>query len=214
MFTGIITEVGRVRRSDRTADGVRLAVYGPQTVDGVRIGDSIAIDGACQTVIAVSGDVFEVDSVGATIGKTTLGRLRVGDSVNLEKSLCVGDRLDGHFVQGHVSAVGRVIEVKRRAQSFSLAVEIPESCRRYVVPEGSIAIDGVSLTVAAVRGSTVEISVVPHTADVTTLSALAPGAEVNIETDILGRYVESLTAREPGATRELSESQVREWGFS
>ena len=213
MFTGIISEIGVVRRADRTSDGVRLAVYGPHTVDGVRIGDSIAIDGACQTVIAVSGGLFEVDAVGATIEKTTLGRLRVGDAVNLEKSLRVGDRLDGHFVQGHVSAVGRVVDVRRRAKSFYLAVELPESCRRYVVAEGSIAIAGVSLTVAAVRGSTVEISVVPHTADVTTLSTLSPGGEVNIETDILGRYVESLVSREPEVTRELSENQIRDWGF-
>ena len=182
MFTGIVRELGHVV----AFDGSRLLVEAPQT--GAELGDSVAIDGVCLTVVSHDGDQFSFDVVGETLGRTTLGTLAAGDPVNVEPALRAGEPLGGHMVQGHVDGVGRV-----RSTSGLFWVDAPEEVLRYCVEKGSIAVDGVSLTIAALDDAGFAVALVPHTLVATTLGAAEPGAAVNLEVDVLAKYVERLT---------------------
>ncbi len=191
MFTGIVTAVGRIARATPLGDGLRLAIEAPGFgLADVAVGDSIAIQGVCHTVVALRGDTFEVDTSRATLDVTT--GLEAGREVNLEKSLRLADRLGGHLVSGHVDGVGRVVLYDDLQASARLVIEAPAELARYIALKGSITVDGVSLTVNAVRGSTFEINLIPHTRAATTLRNLAPGARVNLEVDTIARYVERM----------------------
>ena len=191
MFAGIVTHVGRIAAARPHGDGVRLAIEVDDfALDEVRIGDSISIQGACHTVVAKSARGFEVDTSRATLDVTA--GLEMGREVNLEKSLRLADRIDGHVVSGHVDGVGRVTAVQELGGSARLEVEAPEALARYIARKGSISVDGVSLTVNEVRGSRFEVNLIPHTRAVTTLRNLAPGSRVNLEVDMLARYLERL----------------------
>jgi riboflavin synthase len=195
VFAGIVSAVGRIARSVPAGDGLRLTVEAPGFgLEDVAIGDSIAIQGSCHTVVAKSGDAFEVDTSRATLAVTA--GLEAGRAVNLEKSLRLGDRVDGHLVSGHVDGVGEVVEVAELGGSARVAIRAPASLARYIARKGSITVDGVSLTVNAVEGDRFEVNLVPHTRAVTTLRALACGARVNLEIDMIARYVERLLAPE------------------
>lgn len=193
MFAGIVTHVGRIEAARPSGNGLRLVVavrdFG---LEDVRIGDSIAIQGVCHTVVAKDADHFEVDTSQATLSVTT--GLAAGREVNLERSLRLSDRLDGHLVAGHVDGVGTVESFDDLGGSMRLVVAAPSALARYIALKGSIAVDGVSLTVNRVEGSTFEINVIPHTRAVTTLRNLAPGAAVNLEVDVVARYVERMLA--------------------
>jgi len=194
MFAGIVTHVGRIESAAPMGDGKRLRVgvkdFG---MDEVRIGDSIAIQGVCHTVVARHAQAFEVDTSRATLDVTA--GLEAGREVNLEKSLRLADRIDGHLVYGHVDGVGRVLAFDDLGGSSRLSVEAPPAIARYIAKKGSITVDGVSLTVNAVDGSSFEVNIIPHTKAATTLRNLAPGARVNLEVDMLARYVERLLGR-------------------
>ena len=191
MFAGIVTHVGRVESAESVGDGKRLRVAVKDfDLHEVRIGDSIAIQGVCHTVVAKDALAFEVDTSRATLDVTA--GLEGGREVNLEKSLRLADRIDGHLVYGHVDGVGRVLAFDDLGGSARLRIEAPAAICRYIAKKGSIAVDGVSLTVNAVEGSTFEVNIIPHTKAVTTLRNLAPGARVNLEVDMLARYVERL----------------------
>lgn len=191
MFAGIVTAVGRIRGCVPKGDGVRLAIDAPDFgLDEVKIGDSIALAGVCHTVVAKSGAAFEVDTSRATLDVTA--GLEQGRDVNLEKSLRLGDRIDGHLVSGHVDGVGTVTGFEELGGSARLEIEAPAALARYIARKGSIAVDGVSLTVNAVAGSRFEINVIPHTRAVTTLGKLARGSRVNLEVDMMARYAERL----------------------
>ena len=191
MFAGIVSAVGRIVASKPLGDGVRLTIAAPGFgLDDVGLGDSIAIQGICHTVVAKSADSFDVDTSRATLDVTT--GLDIGRDVNLEKSLRLGDRIDGHLVSGHVDGVGHVIEMQELGGSARLVVQVPAALARYVARKGSVAIDGVSLTVNAVDGERFEVNLIPHTRQVTTLGNLAPRARVNLEVDMLARYVERM----------------------
>ncbi|HSN22530.1 MAG TPA: riboflavin synthase [Usitatibacter sp.] len=193
MFSGIVSAVGRIGDAVAHGDGMRLRIEAPGFgLDDVAIGDSIAIQGVCHTVVAKSGDAFEVDTSRATLDVTT--GLAAGREVNLEKSLRLSDRLGGHLVSGHVDGVGRVVEREELGGSTRLVVEAPAELARYIARKGSIAVDGVSLTVNRVEGARLEVTLIPHTQAVTTLRRLAPGAAVNLEVDMLARYAERLLA--------------------
>ncbi len=193
MFTGIVTAVGRVASAAPSGDGVRLRVEAPVLdLADVAIGDSIALQGVCHTVVAKDGQGFEVDTSRATLA-VTVG-LEAGREVNLEKSLRLSDRLGGHLVQGHVDGVGAVAAFEDLGGSFRLAIDAPASIARYIARKGSVTVDGVSLTVNAVEGARFEVNVIPHTLAVTTLGRLASGAKVNLEVDLMARYVERLIA--------------------
>lgn len=193
MFTGIITAIGRIAAARPHGDGLRLRIEaGGLGLDDVAIGDSIAIQGVCHTVVAKEAQAFEVDTSRATLDVTT--GLEAGREVNLEKSLRLSDRLGGHLVQGHVDGVGRVVAFDDLGVSWRLVIEAPAALARFLARKGSICVDGVSLTVNAVEGSTFELNIIPHTRDATTFRGLAPGAGVNLEADMLARYVERILA--------------------
>jgi riboflavin synthase len=190
MFTGIVREVGTVA----ALDGSRLVVEAPETATGAAVGDSASVAGVCLTVVEVEAGRLAFDVVPETLARTALGRLQTSDAVNLEPSLRVGDQLGGHVVQGHIDAVGRVRSVAPEGDSRRVWVDAPESVVRYCLEKGSIAVDGVSLTVAALDDEGFEIALIPHTLAVTTLGRLEPGDEVNLEADVLGKVVERLLA--------------------
>ena len=188
MFTGIVRERGRVASTQQDGESVRLEITAPRTAAQLSVGDSVSISGACLTATAVSNGNFQVTAVPETLSRTTLGRLAAGDDVNLEAALHAGDALGGHFVQGHVDAVGRVASF----EDGRVWVETAPEILRYCVEKGSITVDGVSLTIAGLRDGAFEVALIPHTLEVTTLGALEPGDEVNLEVDVLAKYVEKL----------------------
>ena len=197
MFTGIIETIGAIARIERSGGDVRLHVdAGSLGLDDVEIGDSISVSGVCLTAIEIDGAVFAVDVSVETLARTTLGALRAGDPVNLEKAMRLSDRLGGHLVAGHIDGVGRVVSIEPDARSQRWLFELPPALARYLAPKGSICIDGVSLTVNEVDGARFGVNLIPHTIDVTTFKARRPGDAVNIEVDLLARYVEQLLPRD------------------
>ena len=191
MFTGIVRERGRVVSAEPNGGGVHLRIAAPETA-GAALGDSIAVSGCCLTVTAASGETLEFDAVPETIARTTLGALEAGAEVNLEPALRAGEPLGGHFVQGHVDGRARVTAFDPEGDGARLRIEAPPEILRYCVEKGSITVDGVSLTIAALHEDGVDIALVPFTLDHTTLGALAPGDEVNVEVDLLAKYAERL----------------------
>ena len=191
MFTGIVRERGRVVSAESNGGGVHLRIAAPETA-GAAPGDSIAVSGCCLTVTAADGETLEFDAVPETIARTTLGGLEPGAEVNLEPALRAGEPLGGHFVQGHVDGRARVEALEREGEGSRLRLQLPPELHRYCVEKGSLAVDGVSLTIAALCEDGLEIALVPFTLEHTTLGALAPGDEVNVEVDLLAKYAERL----------------------
>jgi riboflavin synthase len=200
MFTGIVEELGTVVSVTPVADGARIVIAGATVLTDAHIGDSIAVNGCCLTVVELADGSWAADAVTETLDRTALGALAAGDRVNLERPVRVEDRLGGHIVQGHVDGVGSLVARDALADgSTRMRFTVPASLLRYVVEKGSITLDGISLTVAAVDDdtATVEIAVIPHTLSVTTLGPKGPGDPVNIEVDVLAKHVERLlTVRE------------------
>jgi riboflavin synthase len=195
MFTGIVRELGRVASAEGGAEGVRLVLDAPLTAAGSEVGDSVSVNGCCLTAEAVESGAITIHAVPETLARTTLGTLRAGDAVNLELAVRAGEPLGGHYVQGHVDAVGRVQSVEAEGEGLRVFVEAPDDVLRYCVEKGSITVDGVSLTVAELADDAFAVALVPHTLEATTLSTLAPGQEVNLEADVLAKYVERLVGR-------------------
>jgi len=191
VFTGIVREVGRVEAVEERGESVRLVVRAPETAAGTAVGDSVALAGVCLTAVEVVDGTVAFDAVPETLRRSTLGRLEAGGGVNVEPALRAGEPLGGHIVQGHVDGVGRI----RRVDDDGIEVEAPAEVIRYCVEKGSIAVDGVSLTVAALEGGTFSIALVPHTLAATTLGQLEPGVPVNLEVDVLAKYVDRLLNR-------------------
>jgi riboflavin synthase len=198
MFTGIVTATGTVAaRVPRAGDVELLVDAGALSLAGCAVGDSIAVSGACLTVTRLEGARFAADVSNETLARTTLGRLGIGSRVNLEKALRAGDALGGHFVTGHVDGVARVLAVHEDGRSRRLSLEAPAALARYVAPKGSVTLDGVSLTVNEVEGARFGVNLIPHTSEVTTLGQLTAGSVVNLEIDVIARYVERLLNRAP-----------------
>jgi riboflavin synthase len=195
VFTGIIRELGRVAELGSSDSGARLTIEAPATAALTGEGDSVALDGVCLTAVAVENGRISFDAVPETLGRTTLARLTTGDNVNVEPALRAGDPLGGHYVQGHVDGVGRVRSVEEEGEGERVWFDAPATVLDYCVEKGSVTVDGVSLTVAALDDGGFAVVLVPHTLDVTTLAALAPGDEVNLEADVLAKYVERLVRR-------------------
>ena len=191
MFSGIVAAVGRIGEASPHGDGLRLRIEAPGFgLEDVAIGDSIAIQGVCHTVVAKSGESFDVDTSHATLAVTH--GLEAGREVNLEKSLRLSDRLGGHIVSGHVDGVGHVIEMQELGGSARVVIQAPAALGKYIARKGSIAVDGVSLTINAVDDARFEVNLIPHTRAVTTLRHLAPRVRVNLEVDMIARYVERM----------------------
>ena len=194
MFTGIIEELGTVDSLSPGTDPARLRIRSPHVLEGIALGDSIAVSGCCLTVTAVEGEHWSADVISTTLAATSLGDLAAGDTVNLERCVRADGRLDGHIVQGHVDGVGEVVGREEDAGTTLLRLALPGGLARYVVAKGSLAVDGVSLTVAAIDGDEVTIGLIPETLSRTTLGRRAVGDRVNLEVDVLAKYVEKLTA--------------------
>jgi riboflavin synthase len=192
VFTGIVRERGRVAAAERNGDGLRLRVEAPETASAAAPGDSVAVSGCCLTVTATANGGVEFDAVPETVARTNLGRLAAGAEVNLEPALRAGEPLGGHFVQGHVDGTAQVEQLEPEGESARLALRLPADLLRYCVEKGSIALDGVSLTIAALREDGIEIALVPFTLQHTTLAAATPGDELNVEVDLLAKYAERL----------------------
>lgn len=192
MFTGLVETVGKVVAAARRAGSVRLAIESDLPSGEVKPGDSIAVDGVCLTASAIEGRRISFDVVAETLARTTLGAASAGRRVNLERALRLGDRVGGHLVQGHVDGTSRVLRIDRRGDDWRLRLELPASLARYVAAKGSVALQGVSLTVASVESGSFEVALVPETLRRTTLGSLAAGDEVHVEADLLARYLERL----------------------
>ena len=213
MFTGIIEEIGTVRSLLREGGRAKLTVEAEKPLEGTRQGDSIAIDGVCLTVADMGDRCFTVYTLAESLKKTTLGGLRPGSKVNLERALRPDSHMGGHFVQGHVVCTVPITNLASGDGNVYLSVELPDEQLRYCVSEGSIALDGMSLTIAKVRGSVVTINIIPATFEGTTLGSKKPGDRLNLETDIIGRYVERMLKLTPAGTGQLSAERLRELGY-
>lgn len=209
MFTGIVRATGRVASLTPSGGDVRLDVRSTELPwSSFEIGESIAVNGVCLTAVALYDDGFATDVSRETLELTNLGDLDAGGRVNLEPSLSLGERLGGHLVSGHVDGVGRVVSVDPDARSLRLTIAIPPTLTRYVARKGSVCVDGVSLTINAVSAANVEVNIIPHTAESTIISSFQVGTRVNIEVDLLARYLERLLGRDDssGITREFLET--------
>jgi len=217
MFTGITEQAGRIESFEHGLLGGRLRIGlgdAPAIALEAKLGDSIMVNGCCLTAVELGAAHFSADLSGETLRRTSFGEKKPGDIVNLERPLAAGARLGGHFVQGHVDGVGRVVRLTSEGENWWLSVRVPENLRRYVVEKGSIAIDGISLTVARWQDGVADIAIIPFTHAHTNVHAMIPNDAVNIEVDILAKYVESLLDGKPTpAASHLSVARLREEGF-
>lgn len=203
MFTGIVQTIGAVRSIIPKNGDVELLIAAPELgLASVALGDSISVNGCCLTVTRLTSDCFAADASTETLNVTTLGAWREGQRVNLEKALCAGQPLGGHYVTGHVDGIAQVIEAAADARSIRMQFEVPEALARYIARKGSVCIDGVSLTVNEVSEARFSVNLIPHTLEATTLSECRPGARVNLEVDIIARYLERLGLEARGARLE------------
>jgi riboflavin synthase len=192
MFTGIIEEMGNVKALRREAGATQLTISASTVLGSTALGDSICVNGVCLTVVDIGRSEFSADVANETLMVTNLGELQVGQKVNLERALQLSARIGGHLVTGHVDAVGRIREKRQEGNSWRVFIEAPETALRYIIKKGSVAVDGISLTVADVDITGFSIAMIPHTAKLTTLGFKSAGDSVNLETDIIGKYVERL----------------------
>ena len=215
MFTGIIQDVGRVKSLRRLGDTARLEALAPGLSAELRPGDSVAVNGACLTVTGRNGKAFQADLSRETLERSNLGNLSSGDSINLELPLLPTARFGGHFVQGHVDAVARVVRIDRQKAFALFRFSLPPGMRAYVVEKGSIAVDGISLTVSGLGKDFFEVAIIPHTLEHTNLSRRSPGDPVNLECDILAKYVEAALnqRRHDGSRDGLTARHLRDQGY-
>ena len=218
MFTGIIEAVGQIQRMQPRGGDVRLYVQtGKLDLTDVKLGDSIAVNGVCLTAVELPGDGFWADVSQETIRRSALSQLKEGSRVNLEKALTPSSRLGGHLVSGHVDGVGKVLSLEQDARSWHFRIEAPASLAKYIAEKGSITVDGISLTVNAVEGAIFHLNIVPHTMQETVMGDYQPGTAVNLEVDVIARYLERLLlgdkAAEPAAQSAISMAFLAENGF-
>ncbi len=192
MFTGLVEETGVITSLTRRRGGVTFEIGGRKTLKGLAVDDSVSVQGVCLTVVRKKRSTFVVQVIEETLSKTTLGLLDKGDSVNLERALLATDRLGGHFVLGHVDNVGTVEGVERLGTSSLYWIRVRKIYRKWLIPVGSVAVDGISLTIARTRGSSFAVAIIPHTTEVTTAGTWKMGSKVNVEFDVLGKYIENL----------------------
>ena len=215
MFTGIIEHIGTVESLKSNTEGGCLKIHSPTVAEHLQVSNSIAVNGCCLTVVEMDADHFSADLSGETLRKTSIGEWKTGTRVNLEQPLTAGKEFGGHFVLGHVDTIGRVAHLAPEGGNWWYGIEVPESFARYIVPQGSITIDGISLTVARWNGCLAEIAVIPFTYEHTNVRDKKTGDAVNLEGDVLGKYVERyLEARNPAkSTTKLSISELVSQGF-
>ena len=192
MFTGIVEELAQIKSIEPKSKGIRYVISAEVVVDDLKIGDSISVNGVCLTIVKIGKDIFCMDLVEETLNKSNLGELKVGDFVNLERAMKVSDRLGGHIVQGHVETLGVILEKQMQDEEAILSVGLDPEWMRFCIPKGSITLDGVSLTITRINGNIIEIALIPHTLENTTLGIKGKSETLNIETDIIGKYIDRL----------------------
>lgn len=197
MFTGLIQAIGVVKRVSDGPEGKTLAIQCPGLIGDIAVDDSVAVDGVCLTVAHLEPDGFIAQAIHTTLEKTTIGLLRPAQRVNLELAMRASDRLGGHLVQGHVNAIGRIAAIETRGRNWLIQIDFPADLRKYMISEGSITIDGISLTIAELSDSRLTVSIIPHTLAHTTLSDRSAGDAVNIEVDIMAKYIENFLRLDP-----------------
>lgn len=214
MFTGLIEEIGTIRSVSSISGGKRFSIHAKTILDDVKIDDSVSVNGVCLTVTGLGLDFFDATAVTETLGRSTLDSFYAGNPVNLERALCLKDRLGGHLVQGHVDGLGVVRQIHQDGTGTVVDIEIPSSICRYVIEKGSIALNGVSLTVATLNANKIQVAVIPHTWKKTTFNTLNTGDRLNIEVDLIGKYVEKLfPGKNTSESGGLTESRLRSLGF-
>lgn len=214
MFTGIIEEIGRVSDVNPIPGGKTIKISAVKILNNISVNDSVSVNGVCLTATKVDEQGFKVDAVGVTLEKSTFSELQISSPVNLERSLKLSDRLGGHFVLGHVNGTGVIKEIIKLGDNYLMRVNVPDNMKKYLIDEGSITIDGISLTIAELEDSTIGISIIPHTWNNTTLQYKNAEDRVNIETDVLAKYVERLTnKKEFEQKNKLSENWLKELGY-
>jgi riboflavin synthase len=191
MFTGLIQEVGTIVSAIKNTEGKEFLIRAPQLIKDIQIDDSVATNGVCLTATRIEGDTFRVQAVHVTLQKTSLGDLRPNDKVNLELSLRPQDRLGGHFVQGHVNALGKIKQISKIGQNWEIEVGFTKDIRKYMISEGSVALDGISLTIARLTDQSLTVTIIPHTLEKTSLSSKKVGDHLNIEVDMIAKYIEN-----------------------
>jgi riboflavin synthase len=211
MFTGLIEDIGTVTKMERRGGGILVTINFSSELDDLKIGDSISVDGVCLTITHLQDQSFSAEASAETVGRTTLGNKRSQQKVNLERALRLNDRLGGHLVTGHVDEVAKITAIIPEGSSQKITFQVTEKSVRCLVEKGSITVDGISLTVNEVKSDRVSVTIIPHTASHTTLGSKKVGDEVNIETDILGKYVEKLITKEPG--KKVDAALLSEHGF-
>ena len=213
MFTGLIEETGNIKSVYPISGGKSLQISAERILDDLKIDDSVAVNGVCLTVVKLAENSFWADAVGATLEKTTLNNIRQNDIVNLERSVRLMDRLGGHLVQGHVNGIGTITEISKLGDNYFLEVIIPETLQKYVIDEGSVCIDGISLTIARLKNNYVGVSVIPHTWKNTTLNKKYKGDKVNIETDVIAKYIEKIMTAGTDDNKRFSTEWFKSMGY-
>ncbi|MDH5571817.1 MAG: riboflavin synthase [Gammaproteobacteria bacterium] len=216
MFTGIIQAIGEIGEIESKGRDVRMYIRtGKLDLTDVELGDSIAVNGVCLTAVKLPGDGFWADVSGETLAKTKLAMIKQGDRVNLEKALTPATRLGGHLVSGHVDGLGEIIERHSDGRSVQFKIKAPDELAKYVAMKGSICVDGISLTVNAINGAIFELNIVPHTLEETTMNDFKPGTQVNLEVDIIARYLERLLLGDDAAkvSAGITKEKLAEYGF-
>lgn len=211
MFSGIIEDKATVRKAVKSPSGVRLAIESHQASQGARIGDSISVNGACLTVIDVDGRLLQFDVMSETLRATTLSEITAGDIVNIERSLKLGDRISGHFVTGHIDCIGKISSIKKEPDDYTIEIEVPAEKAIYLAGKGSVAVDGISLTIAGNRNKYFKVSLIPFTLKITSLGSKKIGDKVNIEFDILAKYT---LRNSPQAAGKIDSEFLKKHGFA
>ena len=217
MFTGIIEELGKIKSVKKGGNSVALSLEASKVLSDVKLGDSIAVNGVCLTVTSFTSKSFTADVMPETMSRTNLGSLNIGAKVNMERALRVGDRLGGHMVSGHIDGQGEIVGTKRDDNAIWITIAAPKNILKYIIEKGSIAIDGISLTVAYVDEKVFKVSIIPHTQDETTLCSLASGTKVNLENDLTAKYIEKFIYHKEDEPQEekssISMDMLKENGF-
>jgi len=213
MFTGIIEEIAKIDKTKPIAGGLSIKIEAKKILNDISVNDSICIDGVCLTVTNFDNSGFWVDAVGATLEKSTFANIKSSSFVNLERSVRLNDRLGGHLVQGHVNGIGTISEIQKLGENYLLQITVPANLERYLIKEGSIAISGISLTIADLDKNLISISVIPHTWQNTNLKHKKVNDKVNIEIDVLAKYVERLLTKNDTAGKNITENWLKEIGY-
>lgn len=202
MFTGLIQEVGTIESITTNAEGKEFVIRAPGLIKDIEIDDSVATNGVCLTATKIMGDTFRVQAIHMTLEKTSVGYLKTGDKVNLELSLRPQDRIGGHFVQGHVNSMGKIKKIEKKGNNWEIEVSFPKELRKYMISEGSIALDGISLTIARLTTDSLTVAIIPHTLEKTSLSAKKVGDHLNLEVDMISKYIENFLRFDKDSRKE------------